>query len=96
MLRENQTVFAHGRQVKIGLIFREWARCCRIDQHGAVHLEWFDLSSLVPVHQALRPRSKWPESGNLDAVELAGEERAARIEALAERAAARRKKRRRR
>ncbi len=89
MAREGDIVFGHGRQMKIGLIFREFASCIWFDNHGRIRKEWFEVKSLMSLDAVLRPRSLWPEAGSLEKLEAERQERVARIAEIAERAARR-------
>ena len=95
MLREGEMVKGEGRLMQIDLRFRRFARCRWVNGHGELHRKWFEAAHLVPFDLAMQPRCLWPEGGNLELLEIEREERAARAESIAARAAARRKRRRR-
>lgn len=69
------------------------AECIWIDSEGSIRRRFCDASRLTPMWMTLGPKSLWPEGGNLDAVEIAREERAAASEKSRERKAAKKARR---
>lgn len=69
------------------------AKCLFIDNDGFVQDRFIYFSHLKPMRDALQPRSRWPESGHLDLIEIEREERAAAEARRLQRRAARKAKR---
>jgi hypothetical protein len=89
MIRIGDMVRAAGPPMKlVGFAADGSARCLLIDQDGAIRYRYHDLKHLMPMWQSLQPRCLWPETGQLDLLEIDKEERAAQAARAAERKAA--------
>lgn len=93
-MREGSMVRGDGRLMRVVAIFHEFARCVWIDGHGTIRTKWFNRYALAPLSVAIGARSLWPETGNLDVLELEREEQAAELVRKEEQRLARKGKRR--
>lgn len=92
-MRDGSMVRCDGRLMRVLQTFHDFTRCVWIDGHGNIRSRWFESDRLMSIEAAYRPRSLWPEPGQLEALETEREEQAARTEAVAAKAAARKAKR---
>jgi hypothetical protein len=93
MIRSGDIVVGHGRQMKVGITYSDWCRCVWFDLHGHLRSRWFYLNELVPLRDAIRPRSCWPAAGDLELREAEKEEREAAVARKAAQRAARKARR---
>lgn len=85
-MRDGDMVRGEGRSMRVVQTFHQFARCVWIDGHGAIRSRWFEKDSLISLESYMRPRSLWPDPGQLEALEFEREQEAARVEAITEKA----------
>ena len=93
MAREGEMVRGDGRLMRVVQTFHQFARCAWVDSHGGIRSKWFERNGLASLESCYRPRSAWPDPGELEALEFEREQQAARAEAVATKAAARKLRR---
>jgi uncharacterized protein YodC (DUF2158 family) len=82
-----------GPAMRVMDVFNAMVRCILIDSHGRIRQRFHYDHELTPLWLSLQPRSLWPDPGQLDAVEIEKEERAAAESRKAGRKAGRKQRR---
>jgi hypothetical protein len=78
MIRTGEMVRRGGGPVmRVADIFNDMARCILVDGHGRIGQRFHYVGDLTPLWLTLQPKSLWPDPGQLDALEIEREERAA-------------------
>lgn len=93
MALEGKMVRGDGRLMKVVQTFHQFARCRWVDPHGYIRSKWFERDRLVSLEAAIRPRSLWPDPGQLELIEIEREERTARAAQVLAKAAKRKVRR---
>lgn len=86
--------YVHQRVAKCVDIDSGWCWFKYIDDDGTIRTMTAPASAATPLRTVLDPRSKWPEGGHLDVLEVEHEERARQAERKAQEKAARKARRR--
>ena len=82
-----------GPAMRVLDVFHDMVRCVIVDGHGRIRQRFHYSHDLQPLWLSLQPRSLWPDPGQLDALEIEQEERAAAASKKARTASAKKSKR---